>query len=290
MHRFPDVSVIVVTWNSAAEIVQCLWSLQRQSGNVRWDAFVVDNASTDATVSLVDRGDPRMTVLRNSHNRGFAAACNQALSLAKGRSLLFLNPDTVLEPQCLKTMIDLMDTRPDVGIAGCQLRNSDRSIQPSVRGFPTFISQALLILKIPHVIKAFPSQRRYVAQGFDYALEQEVDQIKGAFFFVRRRMLEAIGSFDERFWIWFEEVDLCLRAHQSGWKVLYTPRTFVTHLGGRSFRQSLPLRNQWHFLRSLIGYFHKHRPIYETAGLLVLAPIGLLLSGFYSLVRLVRQP
>lgn len=268
------MSVVIVSWNTRDDLLRCLASLERASTRVPSTVTVVDNASTDGTTEAVSGSFPNVTVIANARNRGFAAACNQGITTTAGRYILILNADTRLAADTIETLVALLEKEPAIGIAGCRLLNDDGSQQRSIHRFPTFASQVLIALKLHRLFRHTSPIARYYGDDVDYHRLQEVDQVKGACFFVRRSMLDAIGLFDERFWIWFEEVDLCLRARKAGWKVVYTPEATVWHAGARSFRRNAPHRNEWLYLRSLIAFFRKHRPWYETLGLLVLVPLA----------------
>lgn len=290
MQTVPEVSVVIVTWKSREDIVGCLEALLRQQSGMVFDVWVIDNASGDGTDRLVRERFPNVHCLVNGKNRGFAAAANQGIHASRGNYVLLLNPDATVAPDALVSLAEFFEADPDVGIVGGRLLNLDGTIQPSVRGFPTFASQALILLKLHHVVRQARALRTYFQADFPYEKQQDVAQVKGAFFCIRRRMLERIGFLDERFWIWFEEVDLCKRAHDAGWRVCYLPEATATHAGARSFRKRRPLQNEWHFLRSMVTYFQKHRPLQETIGLIALAPIALFLSLLQTAWSIRQRP
>jgi len=281
-----------VSWNTRELLKKCIESVLRYSSGVDYEIIAVDNASPDGTAEMLDsyrhseakpknlvknaqasptgsfasaQDDGRIKIIRNSENKGFAKANNQGIREAKGKYLLLLNPDTELTENSLKKVFDKMsapggsakggEREASIGVLGCMLRNSDGSIQPSVRRFPRLRDIRVIFFKL---YTLFPSLLdRYLAKDFDYSCEQEVDQVMGAFFCIRREVIEKIGLLDEGYFIWFEEVDFCRRAKKAGWKVVYWPDTSIIHHGGQSFVQVETLKKQWWFFKSAIRYFMK---------------------------------
>ena len=275
------LSIIIVSWNVKPLLERCLSSIFLYGKNLDYEILVVDNNSIDGSKEyLTDLAKKKqeLKIVLNNKNLGFAKANNQAIKISKGKFVLFLNPDTEIRGGTLQKMVDFMKKNPSCGIAGCQLRGVNGKIQSSVRSFPTLISQVLIFLKLPYLFPNLPAFKKYFLYSFDYGGEQEVDQLMGAFLMTRRGMLQEIGSFDEKFFIWFEEVDLCLRAKEANWQVIYTPRTEILHHGGQSFKQILSLPKQKIFNQSVIYYFKKHHPRYQSLILKILNPISLFLA------------
>ncbi|MBI4414765.1 MAG: glycosyltransferase family 2 protein [Candidatus Kerfeldbacteria bacterium] len=253
-----DISVIIVSWNVREQLARCLSSLDRQQG-VRAEVFVVDNASVDQSAEMVRSRFRSVRVIANTVNRGFATACNQALRVASGGVLLLLNPDTELSDHLtLRSTVGYLSRHKDVGILGVKIVNDNGTVQRSVQAFPGLASQALVLLKLHVLFPSLGPLRAYNAREFDYEHDADVDQVKGAFFAMPRRTLQNIGMFDERFFVWFEEVDYCKRARDAGLLVRFTPSIVVKHTGGASFRQLSSFEQQKIFNRSLLLYFKKH--------------------------------
>jgi len=253
-----DLSIIIVSWNVRELLEKCLKSVFDQTKNISLEVFVVDNASTDETARMVLEKFPQVTLIKNNKNMGFAVGNNQAIRLAKGEYILLLNPDTEILNGAIERMVGFMQSHPEAGIAGPKLLNSDKTLQPSIRLFPRLIDQILIFLKIPHIWPNLGPLKRYYALDFDYTGVSEADQVMGAFFLVRREVFNKIGLLDEKFFIWFEEVDFCRRARQAGYKIMYNPDAQVIHYGGQSFGRQMTIVKQWRFLRSMIRYFWKH--------------------------------
>jgi len=252
-----DLSVVVVGWNSARYLRGCLSSIPAGAGRLSVEIFVVDNASRDGSAALVREEFPRVRLIANTANRGFAAANNQALRLASGRYALLLNPDTKVHEGALERLAAFMDAEPGVGACGPLLLNEDGSIQHAARRFPTFafaFASKTVLGRLGFFRRAY-ERVKMRGERFDKAVE--VDQPSGAALFLRRSALDRVGLLDEGYFIFFEEVDLCRRIKDAGWRIVLRPEAVVTHYGGRSRRQNrtgviLP------GARSLLRYFRKH--------------------------------
>jgi GT2 family glycosyltransferase len=252
------LSIVIVSWNIKDLLKECLQSIRASLGDFELEVYVVDNNSQDGTVEMMRQDFPKVKLIANDNNLGFARANNQALKQATGDYILLLNPDTKLFPDTLAKASNWLIGRPEVGIMGIRLLNADASLQPSVRRFPKFWPILLMLLKIPKILPNLKSINRYLATDFDYVREQEVDQVMGAFMLTKREVLDKVGLLDERFFIWFEEVDWCKRIKAAGYKVFYTPVAEAIHYGGKSFAQEKVATKQWNFFRSALKYFLKH--------------------------------
>lgn len=265
----PDFSVIIVSYNVAALLEECLKSvLERPADDLQVEVIVVDNASQDASPALVRRNFPGLKLIENKENYGFPRGCNQGLRQATGRYLFFLNPDARLEPGALKALGDFLAANPACGIAGPEIRYPGGTVQPNRRRFPgpglAFVESTILERYRP--FKNLRALRRFRYEDLSAAQAQPVDWLVGAAFVVRRAVIEQIGGLDEQFFMYSEELDYCKRARAAGWQVWYTPAAAVVHQEGQSSQQDLPFRHI-NFQTSKIAYFRKHygRPF---AGLL----------------------
>ncbi|MFA5029524.1 MAG: glycosyltransferase family 2 protein [Patescibacteria group bacterium] len=252
-----DLSIVIVSWNVKELLNKCLTTISKNSAGLSWEIVLVDNASSDGTVETVRQKFPEVKLIANKQNLGFAKANNLALKEAQGEFILLLNPDTEVLSGSLEKCLAIIKDNPRIGILGCQLLNSDKSVQPSVRRFPRLWPILLLFLKLPKFF-SFKSVNRYLAKDFDYQKEQTVDQVMGAFMLLPKRVIGEIGPLDERFFIWFEEVDFCRRARQKGYQVFYTPQAQIIHHGGQSFSQQGVINKQWQFFKSAWLYFKKY--------------------------------
>lgn len=252
------LSIIIVSWNVRdllAQNLEQLGSLSRPEFPT--EVLVVDNASGDGTTKMVRAKFSWVHLLINDWNAGFAKAVNHALRVATGEVIILLNPDMrigdgVLEP----TYAALMEDQT-IGVLGVQLRSDSGEIVPSVRRDPKPLNQLAIFLKLSHLFKGVGG--RYLAKDIDLTKSQDVEQVRGSFFAFRHQLLETVGYFDERFFLWFEEVDFCKRVRQAGLRVYYRADLVCTDFVGRSFAQISVWRKQRLFLTSMIKYLWKWR-------------------------------
>jgi len=272
-----EASIIIVNWNTKEYLKRCLLSLRKQQ-DVDFEIYVVDNNSIDGSKEMIRGEFPGVHTISNTVNRGFAGANNQALRFAKGNVIILMNPDIELQTNYdLRRIVDASAKR-NSGILGPLLLNADLSIQPSVRSLPTFFSLLLIMMKL-HVLFAWlPSLKKYNCQSFNYKKPQEVQQVSGALFAISRDCLEKVGLLDERFWIWFEEVDYCKRARDAHFSVWFDPSVSVIHYGGQSFQQVIPRTRQAMFNASIRAYAKKHFSFWQYVALTLISPLSIALS------------
>jgi GT2 family glycosyltransferase len=260
-----DVSIIIVSFNTRDVLRDCLVSVVEEAKRFCIEILVVDNASKDGSAEMIEREYPQITLLRSSVNLGFGNANNLALRQARGRYFVLLNSDAYFSPGALAMAIRHMDETPECGLGGCRLIGRDGESQPSARCFHSVIGDAIVLSGLA---AKFPKSK--VLGRFDrtWANELEparVDWVPGAFTILRPEMLARIGEFDPDFFLYYEEVDLCLRFKQAGIPVWYWPDIVVIHIGGESSRQlkSLEFSHRsaqvvlWR-MRSTLLYYRKH--------------------------------
>jgi len=253
-----DLSICIVNWNVRDLLRGCLASIY-DGGAARLDfeVIVVDNASQDGSVDALAPLFPKVVWLRNHENVGFTKANNQAWTVSRGRYVAFLNPDTVVAPAAFTTMVTALAEQPDAGAIGPRLLYADGTPQSSRRRFPTLITALLESTPLQTLWPNNRVLRRYYLADRPDDQPQEVDWLVGACLVARRETLEQIGGFDERFFMYSEELDWCKRARDAGWLLLYTPHATITHYEGSSSGQVVATR-QIHFNGSKIHYFYKH--------------------------------
>lgn len=235
----PSTSVIVVNWNTRHMLPICLGSLSQAAGGLPFDAWLVDNASSDGSVATVREHFPWVRVVANEGNNGFAAANNQAMELASGDYFLLLNSDAAAGPASLARMVALAEAHPRAGIVGARLLNPDGSFQASYSPYPTLLREALILSTLGRRLYGpwYPSAGPDDAGG-----SRRVDYVEGACLLVRRAAWQAVGGFDEGFFMYSEEVDWCRRMDDAGWEVWYEPTAVVYHWGGGSSMSRKPER------------------------------------------------
>ncbi len=252
-----DLSVITVTWNVADLIEAQIKSVQAGCKNISFEEIVVDNASIDNTVEIIEQMGG-VKLLKNDKNRGFAYPNNQAAKLATGEFLLFLNPDMRVQEGSLDKMVEWMRSHTDVGLASCKLLDEHGNLNKDAlpRRFPTIWDQMAIILKLPHLFPGIVN--KYLFKDFNPGIEQEVDSVRGSFMIMRRQVYEKLGwAFDPRYFIWFEDVDLCREVKKMGLKVVYTPIISCVDYIGQSFKKSNFFWKQKQFMKSMMQYFGK---------------------------------
>ncbi len=251
------LSVITVTWNNEAHIAKQIESVQNGAKIFEIEQIIVDNNSADKTVEIIKKY-PKVRLFAGTENLGFAAANNIALRSATGDMILFLNPDMEVLPNSLDELLIWFGSKNDVGLAGCKLITPDGSFSHHAkpRRFPKFYEILALFLKIPHFYPAILN--RYLMKGFDPDLEQEVDSVRGSFMLLKKSVLDEIGfAFDPRYFIWFEDIDLCREVKKRHLKVMYTPIISCMDYVGQSFKRHKVFWKQWNFFRSALKYFLK---------------------------------
>lgn len=239
----PVLSIVIVNWNTKKLLHDCLESIILNPPQCAYKIIVVDNGSTDGSGELVQRDFSDVLLISNEHNLGFAAANNQGIRVHESQYVHLLNSDTIVLPGALDGLIASLESSPAVGIVGNRLRNPDGTLQPSVFRFPTVTSALLLgfgIRRIKLGDHVRHTQTNVGEAEFDYSIRQEVNYMRGASLIIRRSVLDEIGLLDERFFMYGEEADLCYRAWQAGWKVVYDPEAEIIHLGGGSSRKAVP--------------------------------------------------
>jgi N-acetylglucosaminyl-diphospho-decaprenol L-rhamnosyltransferase len=286
-----DLSLIIVSWNVRDLLRACLASLTNEQGLTTKDAgeaspfvlrpsseiIVIDNASSDGSAAMVSAEFPAVRLIVNAENVGFTRGNNQGLAVARGRYVFFLNPDTEVMGDALVTMVAYLDAHPEVGALGPQLRYGDGSLQSSRRRFPTFTTALFESTPFAWHWPANPWARRYRIEDRVSGVRdqrsgtrgqgevttdslahtgQDVDWVVGAALLVRREILEQIGGFDEGYFMYSEELDLCRRIKEAGWQIVSLPTAQIIHHEGKSSEQVVAARHI-HFQTSKVRYFRK---------------------------------
>lgn len=271
-----DLSIIIVSWNVRDKLRENLAALYKSDGGLQFEVFVVDNDSNDGTAEMVRVDFPKVKLIANRENVGFAKANNQAIKYATGDYILLLNPDMRVFPDTLDSMVGWMENCQEAAVAGCHLVNEKGETIPHVRRFPTFKDQLAIVLKIPHF---FPKiLNGYLRTDFNYNQDAMVDSIRGGFFMIRAEMIKKIGVLDERFFVWFEEVDYCKRLREAGLEVWYTNSAECVDFVGQSFKQLKRGTTQRYFRDSMLKYFEKWHPRWQYLLLKSAWPIGRLIA------------
>ncbi len=255
-----DLSIIIVSWNVKDKLRENLAALYKSEGDFKLEIFVVDNNSGDGSAAMVAADFPNVRLIANADNLGFAKANNQAIKSVSGKFILLLNPDMRVRPDTLKNILAWAENNSQATVCGCKLVNEKGDVVKQIRRFPGFWDQLMITLKVPHV---FPSVvNGYLGSGFDYSQAAKVDSIRGAFFLINREQYKKISGLeqpllDERYFIWFEEVDFCREVYKLGGEVWYTPAAECLDYVGASFSQVKRGKTQEYFSDSMLKYFKK---------------------------------
>ena len=267
------VSAVVVNYNARRHLLECIASLRREDVA---EIVVADNASTDGSEDAVRAADPQVTYVQTGANHGMGTGTNRAAARTDATHpfLLCINPDAHLEPGALKAMLAAFDGRPDLGIVGPRIENPDGTLYPSVRTFPGLVDSVGHAL-LGMVWASNPFTRRYQMLDWDHSAAADVDWVSGSCFLIRRACWDAIAGFDEGYFMYAEDVDLCWRARQAGWEVAYEPAAVAVHVQGVSTDQR-PYRMIAEHHRALLRFAARSSSGPERLLLPVMA-LGLLL-------------
>ena len=252
------LAIIIVNWNAGSQLAEVVSSIERYHHGLVSSVVIVDNASTDDSLGRVETMQNlpfKPLIIRNSENCGFGKACNQGAQQAKSEYLLFLNPDAALYADALPKALAYMENpvNAKVGICGVQLLDEAGHVSRSCARFPSavgFVAHAIGLDRF------FPRLGHFMAE-WDHAQTRQVDHVIGAFFLVRRELFNAMHGFDERFFVYLEDLDFSYRACQSGWRSMYLADTQAFHAGGGTSNQ-IKARRLFYSLRSGLLYAFKH--------------------------------
>ena len=253
-----DLSIIIVNYNVEFFLEQCLNSVEKARQKLNIEVFVVDNNSSDGSMSMVERKFQNVKRIENKENLGFAKANNQAIALASGKYILLLNPDTVIEEQTLSLVFQRMEADQNIGGLGVRMVDGKGIFLPeSKRGLPT---PAVAFYKIFGFSKLFKKSKRFGRYHLSYLPEMEeheIDILSGAFMCMRKEVLEGIGYLDETFFMYGEDIDLSYRIQKAGFKNLYFPQTSIIHYKGESTKKS-SVNYVFVFYRAMVIFAKKH--------------------------------
>ncbi len=264
-----DVSVIIVNWNTRDMLRDCLRSVYEQTKQIGFEVVVIDNASQDGSVNMVRREFPAVVLITNSENRGFAAANNQGMEVARGRYVLLLNSDTLVLDDALAATVRFADAHPGAAVVGCRVLNPDRSLQPTCFLYPSLLN---MVLSSTYLYKLWPRSRflgRERMTWWDRSDVRDVDVVTGCYMLVRREAIDKVGVMDDHYFVYGEETDWCYRFKAAGWRVLFTPEAQIVHFGGGSSRR-VAYQMKLQLYGSILRFMrkHRHRVVYSLACLL----------------------
>lgn len=252
-----DVSIIIVSFNTKALLLDCLRSLHQWKSRLFCEIIVVDNASRDETPEAVAQDFPGVIVICNAQNTGFARANNQGIAIARGKYVLLLNPDTLFVEDAITPLFEFMESHPRAGIAGCKIINGDGSFQPSYFPFSNLRTSAWTALFLDRLAPLNHVDGRWVLGHKNLSSPARVQRLLGACLFTRKETIQQVGVLDDTFFLFCEEEDFCYRAAKQGWEIHYVPTARLIHLGGQSTVQDNAAAVV-HANASKVQYFRKH--------------------------------
>lgn len=250
----PEISIIIVNWNTRQLLKNCLEALQAHLNGITFEIWVVDNASTDDTLMMLRADFPQVRIIQNSVNLGFARANNQAMEKASGHYLLLINSDAMVTSDSVQALYHLAEKEPAAGIVGACLLNPDGSFQASYAEFPNLWREFLILTGLGRLFFGHAYPNHVPVPGEKPRI---VDYVQGACLLVRRKAYEEIGGLDEGYFMYSEEVDWCYAMRQAGWQVWYQPEAKVLHLGSAS-STARPTARELQLYLSRVRFFRKH--------------------------------
>ena len=276
-----QISVIIVSWNACSYLRSCLASLRDTGCALKLEVIVVDNSSSDGSPEMVMAEFPEVTLIRAGGNLGFARGNNLGLRHCQGQFIALINSDVVVHPECLQKLIAFLEHRPEVGLAGPKVQDSNGKLQLSCGRLPGVWTTACEFLMLH---KVFPHWRMFGGfqlRKLDLQQPIDVEVLSGCFWVARRAAVDQVGGLDEQFFFYAEDVDWCKRFKDAGWSIVYVPEASATHFGGGSSANA-PLRYSIEILRANLRYWKKH---HGNLGRCAFYLLAMLQHGFRLLVR-----
>jgi GT2 family glycosyltransferase len=252
------LSIILVNWNTLDLTRDALISIFDQTENIEFEVIVVDNNSGDGSVEMIKKEFPQIVLIENKENRGFGKANNQGLLVARGEYIMFLNTDVKVLNSAINTLVDYLDNNPSVMMVGPRLLNADMSFQHACRrNLPNPLNSFFHLFGLIKIFKHSQVINSYKQFTVDPEVTGPTEAISGAAMLFRRQVYEEIGGFDERFFMYGEDLDFCKRIFDKGWVVVYVSNAKIIHFGGQSSkkRRAQSLRN---FYEAMWIYYKKH--------------------------------
>jgi GT2 family glycosyltransferase len=251
----PELSVVIPSWNTRELLRACLASIER-APKPSTEVIVVDNASHDGSADMVEADFPEVRLRRNDENEGFARGCNQGMDLARGRWILLLNADTEILDDGLERQVRFLEEHPEHGAVAPRLVSPDGSTQRTCMRFPGWWTPLFFATPLERWFPRSREMRRYFMLDWDQESERDVDQPPAAALLLRREVIERVGGFDERLWLFFNDVDLSRRMADAGWRTRYLADARVLHHVGESTKQFGTRVVEWQ--RNRLWYYEKH--------------------------------
>lgn len=290
-----DLTISIVSHNTKSLLKDCLDSIYHNTKKYEFEVIVVDNNSEDESAEMVEQEFPQVKLIRNTENLGFARANNQAIKQSKGKYTLLLNSDTIVISDAIVKIVNFMDTHPEAGVVGCRKLNPDLTVQPSVTVLPNIWTVFFRFFRFKRLLPS-PKQRRFMGRFFGPILGKTinsylgwysdnkageariVDFVTGACFLIRRETINDVGLLDEKFFMYLEDDDWCVRIKRKGWQIYIHPDARIIHYGGENLRPGFSAFSLEH-CKSRYYYFEKHHGRKITFLLRFIIIFALVLQG-----------
>ncbi len=283
-----ELSIIIVNYNVKQFLENLIVSIKKAASNIRHEIIVIDNASDDGSVEMLNEKFSNVNLIVNKENKGFGVANNQGLKIAKGKYILLINPDTIVKEDTFTKLIEFLDANQNIGMATCKVLNNDGSLQLACRR--SFPGPWTSFTKVSGLSKLFPQSKLFAKYNLTYLDENdtyEVDAISGSFMFMKREVYEKIGGFDDDFFMYGEDLDLCYRTQKSGYKIYYFHETEIIHYKGESTKRS-SIDETTVFYQAMQLFVKKHLSTsFFVSGILRLGIFLRKLFAFFNVFRLI---
>ncbi len=250
MEEKKSLTISIVTWNSEDEIADCLKAFDAAPSN--WEIWVVDNFSSDKTIEIIKENFPRIKIIENKENLGFAAGNNQILRQTETDFVLLLNPDTIVSVETIEAAIEEIEKHPKVGVLGIQALGNDSKIQETCFNFPTFFPNLVNSVGLYRFFSDEWKEKNLSNEFFHHRSERKTDWLMGAFMLVRREVIEKVGGLPEDYFMFTEEMDWCYRIWQAGFEILFSPKVAFIHKFNKSAGQR---SSDWRIEKTTFGKY-----------------------------------
>ena len=285
-----DLSIIIVNYNVKDLVVKNLQSIFKFTKDISYKVFLVDNGSKDGSFECFNEvfkneiNSDLLKIYDTKNNNGFAKGNNIPLKEIDSKYVLYMNPDMEIFDNVFYKQIEFMKNNPQANFSTCMLKYPDGEIQHNIKGLPTFFINLIVLLKLHHFLRT-NSLKKYFLSNFDYSKIQKVEQIMGAFVFAKKEAIDKIGAWNQDYWLWWEDVDLCKKAKDLQLDIFYNPDTYVIHYEGKSFFQLASLDRQKRFNNGMLIYSKKYFSYYKYFILKVFSYISLALAFITQILK-----
>jgi GT2 family glycosyltransferase len=283
-----ELSIIIVNWNAKKFLKPCIDSIYENTKNINYEIIVVDNASTDKSCEMLKENysdKENFYLIENKDNKGFAGANNQAIKVSKGKAMLLLNPDTLINGNVIYNTYKYLIEDLKLGVAGCKVLNPDGTLQLACRRMAPRPKDAFF--KLFGVSKLFKKSKNFTRYNLTYVSEEEfleVDSVSGCYLMIKRECIDKIGLLDETFFMYGEEMDWCIRVKKAGYKVMYCPVGTIIHYKGESSKQ-LGVKATYEFYRAMIIFYNKYNKEENIFIFNWIVYVGIVLLGIIAIVK-----